>query len=173
MLATAYLYRFDNLIEQVVEAESRLLQYQNVGAVNARGVELEAEHQWENGARLRASLDLQRTRDAQGTQLTNSPRSQVKVNFSSPLPWRSLRLGAEGQWMSSRKTDAGAVASHGVVNLTLSRPRPADGWEVSASVFNLFDRRYSDPAALDIAVPSRDRIEQDGRTFRIKAVYHF
>lgn len=40
-------------------------------------------------------------------------------------------------------------------------------------MFNLFDRKYSDPAAFDPALPTRDRLEQDGRTFRIKAIYHF
>jgi iron complex outermembrane receptor protein len=172
LLATVYVYRIENLIEQV-EAEDELLQFQNVGAVTARGLELEAEHQWNNGARLRASLELQRTRDVQGAQLTNSPRAMAKMNFSTPLPWGSLRLGAEGQWLSSRKTDVGTVPAYGVANLTLLRPLAKDGWEVSASVFNLFDRRYADPVAPDVAVQSRDRMEQDGRTFRIKVVHRF
>jgi iron complex outermembrane receptor protein len=86
----------------------------------------------------------------------------------------NLRLGAEGQWLSSRKTDAGtSVPSYGVVNLTLLRPIAKDGWQLSASVFNLFDKKFSDPAAPDLGVPTRDRFEQDGRTFRVKAVYHF
>lgn len=173
LLATAYVYRIDNLINQVVEAESGLLQYQNTPAVTAHGLELEAEHQWDSGTRLRASLDLQRTRDPQGAQLTNSPRAVVKTNLSAPLPWWSLRLGAEGQWLASRKSDAGTVPSYGIANLTLLRPLAKDGWELSASVFNLFDRKFSDPAAFDPALPTRDRLEQDGRTFRIKAIYHF
>lgn len=173
LLATAYVYRIEELIDQVVEADSGLLQYQNVGAVTASGLELEAEHQWSNGARLRASLDLQRTRDEEDAQLTNSPRAQFKLNASAPLPWWSLRAGAEGQWMSSRNTDAGTVPGFGVVNLTLSRPSNGSGWEWSASLVNLFDREYFDPAAFDPDVPTRDRFEQDGRTFRLKAVYHF
>ena len=173
LLATAYVYRIDKLINQTVETVSGLLQYQNTEAVTARGLELEGEHQWDNGTRLRASLDLQRTRDMQGEQLTNSPRTVVKANLSAPLPWWSLRLGAESQWLASRKSEAGTVPGYGVANLTLLRPMEKGGWELSASLFNLFDRRYADPAAFDPAVPARDRLEQDGRTVRVKAVYHF
>lgn len=173
LLATAYIYRVDNLINQVVDVDSGLLQYQNTAAVTARGLELEAEHQWSGGARLRASLDLQRTRDPQGAQLTNSPRAVVKSNLSVPLPWWSLRLGAEGQWLATRNSDSATVPSYGIANLTLLRPLTGDGWELSASVVNLFDRKYADPVAFDPAVPTRDRLVQDGRTFRVKAVYRF
>jgi hypothetical protein len=40
-------------------------------------------------------------------------------------------------------------------------------------VFNLLDRKFADPAAPDLGVPMRDRFVQDGRTFRVKAVYRF
>ena len=62
---------------------------------------------------------------------------------------------------------------YGVVNLTLLRPMARDGWQLSASVFNLLDRKFADPAAPDLGVPMRDRFAQDGRTFRVKAVYRF
>jgi iron complex outermembrane receptor protein len=151
-----------------------VLQYVNVGQVTAKGLELEAEHQWDNSARLRLSLDLLRTQNAQGEQLSNSPQAIGKLLGSLPLPWMKLRLGAEGQWLSSRKTDVGtSVPGYGIVNLTLLRPMARDGWQLSASVYNLFDHKYADPAAPDLGVPIRDRFQQDGRTFRVKAVYHF
>jgi iron complex outermembrane receptor protein len=43
--------------------------------------------------------------------------------------------------------------------------------EVSASIYNLFDRRYYDPAGSD-QTPI-DRIEQNGRNFRLKLNYRF
>jgi iron complex outermembrane receptor protein len=173
LLATGYRYRMEGLLDPVVEVEDGPLRYQNVGDVTAEGLELEAEHQWSGGARLRASLDLQRTEDKQNERLTNSPRAQFKLNASAPLPWWSLLLGAEGQWMSSRKTDLGSVPGFGLVNLTLSQPSRGPGWEWSATVRNLFDRAYFDPAAFDVYVPDRDRFEQLGRTFRLKGVLRF
>jgi outer membrane receptor protein involved in Fe transport len=149
-------------------------QYQNVSAVRARGIEFEIEHQWQNGARLRASLDLQRTSATGGERLSNSPQAIGRMNLSAPLPWWALRVGVEGQALSSRRTDLGTtVPGYGVVNLTLWRPQSGRNWEVSASVFNLFDRKFSDPAAPDVTLPERDRFERDGRTYRLKAVLHF
>lgn len=174
LAATAYNYTMENLIEQVTEADSGLLQYQNAGNVKAQGLEFEAEHQWDNSARMRLSLDLLKTQNAQGEQLSNSPHAVGKFLGSLPLPWMGLRLGVEGQWLSSRKTDADTtVPGYGVVNLTLLRPMARDGWQLSASVFNLLDRKFADPAAPDLGVPMRDRFAQDGRTFRVKAVYRF
>ncbi len=173
VLATAYSYRIAGLVDQVVDEESGLLQYRNAELVTARGLELEAEHQWGRGARLRASLDLHHPPVADGHEFTNSPRSVAKLNLAAPLPWWSLRLGLEGQWLGRRDTDLGAVSGYAVANVTVSRPAGRRGWELALSVFNVLDRAYADPSAFDPAVPTRDRITQDGRTFRVKAVRRF
>lgn len=173
LLGTAYVYRLANLIDQTTDARSGLLQYINAGRTSARGVELELEKLWANGARLRTSLELQHAHDATGSDLTNSPNIIGKLNLSVPLPWQSLRLGTEAQWLAARKTHAGMVPDYGLANLTLLRPMAGDRWEWSASVFNLFDNRHLDATAYDPTVPQRDRLAQDGRSYRLKAVYRF
>ena len=173
LLATAYMYRLDKLIDQISESRTGPLQYVNSGKTRAHGIELEAERLWRSGVRLRTSLDLQHAHDNRGNDLSNSPRTSAKMNLSVPLPWMSLRLGTEGQWLAGRRTDSGRVPSYGIANLTLLRPMAGDGWEWSASLYNVFDNRFYDPAAYDPGVPSRDRFAQDGRTFRVRAVYHF
>jgi outer membrane receptor protein involved in Fe transport len=65
------------------------------------------------------------------------------------------------------------VPDHGLANLTLLRPMAGNHWEWSASVYNLFDNRYFDATAYDPTVPQRDRLAQDGRSYRLKAVYRF
>ena len=42
--------------------------------------------------------------------------------------------------------------------------------DVSAGVYNLLDRSYSDPST---PFHLQDQIEQDGRTFRAKLTYRF
>jgi iron complex outermembrane receptor protein len=61
---------------------------------------------------------------------------------------------------------------HSVVrtDLTLSSERLIPGAEVSAGIYNLFDRRYDDPVS-DAHV--QDAIEQDRRTFRVKLTVRF
>jgi iron complex outermembrane receptor protein len=63
--------------------------------------------------------------------------------------------------------DAGGF---GVVNLTLFSQKLIKNLEFSASVYNLLDRRYSDPAS---SFHAMDLIQQDGRSFRLKLTYRF
>ena len=53
------------------------------------------------------------------------------------------------------------------MNLTLLRPLRSDGWEASASVYNLCDRRYADPLATDSGALTNGVIPQTGRSFRV------
>jgi iron complex outermembrane receptor protein len=73
--------------------------------------------------------------------------------------------------MSSRRTVRGnEVGAHLVCNFTLFSRELAKGLELAASVYNLFDQRYSDPVSLDF---TQDAIQQDGRSFRVKLAYRF
>lgn len=173
LLGTAFAYRLDKLIDQRTDPATGLLQYANIGRARTHGIELEVERMWQNGTRLRASLDLQHAHGADDEDLTNAPRAIGRVNLSAPLPWYGLRAGTEAQWMSSRLSYAGEVPAYGVVNVTLLRPLNTDRWEWSLSVFNLLDNRYYDASAFDPAVPTRDRFAQDGRSYRLKALFRF
>lgn len=172
--ATAYSYTIGHLIKQVTDPGSGLLEYRNVGSIQAQGLELEAERQWRDTARLCLSLDWQQTRDSQHQQLTNSPHVVLRALASRPLPWFGLRLGSEGQWLSNRKTFAGThIGANGVINLTLLQSPPKNCRELSASVWNVPDRSCTDPAAEDVSAPTRDGFVTSSRTLRIKDVRAF
>ena len=73
--------------------------------------------------------------------------------------------------MSDRLTASGStVGPMWLVNATLFSQKIAKGLEVSASIYNLFDRRYSDPVSPDF---TQDSVQQDGRQFRLKLTYRF
>ena len=74
---------------------------------------------------------------------------------------------SSGQPITVQGEDA---ASYGIVNLTLFTQHLVKNLEFSASVYNLLDRRYGDPAS---RFHVQDIIEQDGRTFRLKLTYRF
>ena len=175
--AAGYSYKVDGLISQVPVADPAsggvLLQYQNLGNVNARGVEFEAEHSSRSGARLRASFTAQVARDDAGARLSNSPKHLAKLNYSTPLFGDRLRAGVELQYTGRRITTFGETGGFLMTNLTLLGARLKPGLELSASVYNLFDRKYADPVAFDVGVPQRDTIRQDGRSFRFKLTYRF
>jgi iron complex outermembrane receptor protein len=54
--------------------------------------------------------------------------------------------------------------------VTVSSRRLGNGIELAASVFNLFDNKYSDPGSEE---HRQDSIVQIGRTVRVKLTYKF
>jgi outer membrane receptor for ferrienterochelin and colicins len=146
--------------------------YVNLDQAQSRGVEIELDGRFPSGLMARLGYALQRTEDTQtGEELSNSPRHLVRLNFIVPLYKDKVFSGAELQYMSGVKTLAGnETDDFTVVNLTLFSQKLVKGLELSASLYNLFDTRYSYAAGSGFA---QDVIEQDGRTIRIKLTYRF
>lgn len=167
--SSIYEYRIKNLIDSGTDPVTGFDQFQNLNTATARGAEIEAEYAFRSGAHLRGSLSYSRARDGNGGRLENSPAFLAKFNASIPASeiWRA---GFEGQFTSSRDTAFGTIPAYSVANLTFSSTRPQHGWEFFASLYNIFDKSYFNAAFLD---PPRDRVEMDGRTYRLKAIFHF
>jgi outer membrane receptor protein involved in Fe transport len=179
LTASAFQYRINDLIDEVSDPSNQLLQYRNVGRVQSRGAQLEAEQAWDNGARLRASYSYQladdlNERDAgQDATLIDSPRHLAKLNATGPIGIASLRAGLELQFMSRRRSTNGEVASHTVTNLTVLDPTVTESLTASFSVYNLFDTKYADPASAALANLGLDSIPQPRRSFLLKLTYSF
>jgi iron complex outermembrane receptor protein len=147
------------------------------------GTELALEGKWTNGIQGRLSYTLQHTEN-RGTHqgLVDSPTHMVKFNLSVPVWQNKIFAGLEVQYTSSRHTlftavsPPGATLSGGdapgytVVNFTLFSQNLLPNLEASASVYNLLDTTYYDPAS---RLHLQNRIEQDGRSFRLKLTYRF
>jgi outer membrane receptor protein involved in Fe transport len=70
----------------------------------------------------------------------------------------------QAQYLSSRGTLTGSrVSPAGTVNLTMVQPL-GQSWELTGTVRNIFDARYSDPVSTQ---HRQDAIAQNGRTARI------
>jgi iron complex outermembrane receptor protein len=116
-----------------------------------------------------------------GWDVPDSPNHLLKLNLSVPLVRDKVFAGVEYQYTSDRLSlyspsgqpltlqgqDAGGF---GVVNLTLFSQNLVKNLEFSASVYNVLDRRHSDPAS---SFHTMDLIEQNGRSFRLKLTYRF
>jgi iron complex outermembrane receptor protein len=155
-------------------------------AAQTKGVELALEAFWPSGIRGRASYSFQDTRDnAPNWDVPDSPNHMLKLNLSVPLVKDKLFAGLEFQYTSNRRSlhnttdlitgqpitvqgeEAGGFA---VVNLTLFSQNIIKNLEFSASVYNLLDTHYGDPAS---SFHAQDLIQQDGRSFRVKLTYRF
>ncbi len=148
---------------------------------DAMGLEFALTGLWTNNIRTRVSYTVQRVEDRSGDRdLPDSPEQLVKVNLSVPLLKDKIFAGIEYQYTSSRHTlfttSTGQTLpgmdadGFGVVNLTLFSQNLVPNLEISASVYNLFDQKYSDPGS---RFHIQDRLERDGRTFRCKLTYRF
>ena len=145
--------------------------YQNEQPVDTRGIELSSDKTWDSGARLRDSVSIQHANYRDDVEVANSPEVLAKLNFSSPLPIRGVRLGYELRYDSSRLTLGGTtLGGYTLSNLFLSTESLARGLEVSLGVGNLFGKHYAQPAS---ANHWQDSLEQDGRSVRSDVHYAF
>ena len=117
-----------------------------------------------------------------GWDLPDSPNHLLKLNLSVPLYQDKVYAGLEYQFTSDRRslnsttnsfgqplTIQGETAgSYGVVNFTLFSQNLVKNLEFSASIYNLLDQKYSDPAT---RFHQQDLLMRDGRSFRIKLTY--
>ena len=144
----------------------------NGGDARLRGTEIEIEGKWDTGTLLRASYTRHLSEDSvTGKELENSPRDAVRAQIAIPVVGEKLSAGIELLYQSDRFTlRRDRTGDTWLVNATLLSREIRPGLEISASVYNLFDDRFRHPGGPEHV---QDRLEQDGRTFRVKFGYRF
>jgi len=169
-------YKIDDLITLTT------LPSTEIGFINqsmkAQGLELEAEQIWNSDRQLKASISWQKAEDSDsGEWIDNSPRRLAKINYTTRVLSNEARLGLEILAISSRLNSFGnSVSGCGISNLTLGSEKVVTNLEITASIYDLFDRQCDDPASdgnYDSLERYLDVIRQDGRTYRLNATYKF
>lgn len=168
----AFLYRVRNLISQEVDPTDGLLVFRNTQGLKGRGVWAEIDARWNSGIRSRLAYVLQEVRDnATGMVPQNSPLHMVKGDVSVPVWKDKVFWSVNGNFMSSRRTYTGEKTDTAfTLDTTLFAQRLLPGLECSASIYNVLNRKFSDPVGAELL---QDRIRQDGRSFRVKITYLF
>lgn len=161
-----------DMVAEGVDSVTGALVYRNLDEISGRGLEFELSGKLRGGWEGRASYALQETEhEASRQALTNSPKHLGKINFIIPMVKEKVFAGVEGQYTSRRKTVYDTcVGGFPVINLTLFSTRVLKPFEVSASIYNLLDKRYADPVS-DALV--ENAIQQDGRSFRLKLTWRW
>ena len=163
----------DSITETVDGETLNLFQYKNIAQVRARGIEIQwqGDFSYKDGPMWRASYSWQRVKDVSaGIYLNDAPQHLGKINVSFPILKNKWRLGLEAQYESSRNGKSQRLGSHTLANLTLFTGKLVKNAELSASVYNLFDRKYANPAGDEFL---QEALEQDGRSWRVKINYRF
>jgi outer membrane cobalamin receptor len=167
---------FRNWIEKLISLQTDpsngLLVYQNSEKANATGVEVELDGRLSGGLQGRASYSYTDvvqpvTRDILG----NSPQHLGKLNVIIPVVRQRLFASMDAQYTSRRETLAeNTVSGFSVFNVTVLGHALEKHLDVSASVYNLFDKKYFDPGRPE---DPEDSIQQNGRNFRVKLTVRF
>ncbi len=134
-----------------------------------RGAEVEMIAKSGSGWEGRASYTFARTHQKQwDTTLMNSPAHLAKLNALIPLKQAGYG-GGELLYTGSQPSFLGPrVGSAFLANATLSTRAFAGGFQLSASCYNVLDRRFGTPTGPEVAAPAT---VQDGRTFRFRLTY--
>lgn len=171
LTASLYLNETTNLIGLNSDINGDVF-YDNLDKVDAIGTDLEAEYISQSGLRLRSSYSYVETEiKSTGDTLSNSPENSFKFNLTSPVFNKTANIGIELQYLSDRNTPQGDVAeAYSTTNVTISSHKLFDQLELSASIYNLFDKEYADPASEEHVQSS---ITQDARNYRVKLTYDF
>lgn len=160
-----------NHIVQQTDPSDGLLIFNNVEGEQTSGVEAELEGKWESGVQMRGSYSYQDARDKKTDEwLINSPHHMAKGSLILPVLRERLFAGTSLRYLSGRRTRTASTGSVTLVDLTLYGRRLAPGLELSASIYNLFGRNWSEPGSSDHL---QDLIAQDGRIYRLKLTHAF
>lgn len=171
---TGYAYRLDDQIAATIDPDDGLIVYDNLGGIDAHGIEIEAEGELVRGISGRASIAWQRPRDAiTHDHPSNAPRQLVKAAVWVPLTARArgLGLGLSLQHVSSRRTiEGGRIDPYTRIDGALHWAPQGTPYRLGLLVDNLLDTDYADPGG---AEHRQAEIPQLGRTFRLQLGVEF
>ncbi len=162
----------DNLISLETNPGDGQSVYSNSDTADATGVEAELDGHLAWGFEGRASYSYTKTEQPITHQiLANSPQHLGKLNLSLPFARQQLFASLDAQYTSSVQTLGGnTVSGFSVFNGTLLGHTLGKHLDLSASVYNIFDKKYFDPGRPEDV---QDAIQQDGRNFRVKITGRF
>lgn len=168
----SYYYQIEDLIGQVVDPDDDLAVFENVDKVRAAGISTELKYQTTAGLLAKASYAFQRAWNTDTDKtLSSSPQHLVKLSLILPVFSDMVFTGVDMQYTSREKTLAGKHSDgFFLTNLTVYSDQIYENFDVSFTVFNLFDAEYDFPGSTEHA---QDVIRQDGRTFELRVGYKF
>jgi outer membrane receptor for ferrienterochelin and colicins len=172
LTASGFYYPIRGLISEGIDSATGNAVFTNTASLDLRGFDVELGRKLPGGVEGTVSYSFQDvTNSSTPMPVTNSPKNLIQASLTAPLIKQKLFASIDVQYVSSRVTLAGEdTAAYVVPNVTIFSRNLLKGWEISASLYNLFNQKYSDPVGNGLA---EDSIVQDGRTFRIKIGHKF
>jgi outer membrane receptor protein involved in Fe transport len=172
LTASGYYYPIRSLISQHVDPANGNSVFTNAGSLDLQGVDFSLRRRLPGSLEASISYAFQEAANASTQEpVTNSPQHLLQASLSVPLIRKKVFASMDLQYVSQRATLGGqTVTAYVLPNITLFSKSVLKRWELSASLYNVFNMKYSDPRGNGQA---EDTLVQDGRHFRVKVGYHF
>jgi len=171
MAASVFYYDVDDLISFGLDHNGDST-FGNLASATSKGGEIELDGNWAKGWRAQLTYTYADARDgATGRRLSDSPEHVAKLNLTAPLWHEKVFANLEVLGLGDRNTIGGnELGGYWVANCTLFSREIVKGLDISAGIYNLFDKKYADPVGSDFAL---DSVPHAGRQFRVKLTYRF
>jgi len=172
MTVSGFYYPIDGLIRESFDRATGNTFFANAGRLDIRGLDFALKRKLPWGLEGGVSYSFQDViKPDKRRPLVNSPKHLGQASLSVPLIKQKLFASMDLQYLSKRATVTGKyTGAYAVPNFTLFSRNILRGWEVSASIYNVFNQKYADPGGNGNA---RLILFQDGRNFRVKIGYRF
>jgi outer membrane receptor for ferrienterochelin and colicins len=170
MTVSGFYYPIRSLISEQVDPTNGNAVFTNAGSLDLRGLDFELKRKLPGGPEGTVSYSFQNESNPGARKpLTNSPKHLFQASLSVPLIKQKVFASMDLQYISQRATLTGKyLPAYVVPNVTLFSRNLRKRWEFSASLYNVFNHKYADPAGNGLA---ENGLFQDGRNFRIKVGY--
>ena len=148
------------------------MMFRNAARAEGKGARFEIEKKWAVGIGGRFSYSYQEvSSNDESVNFGNFPKHLAKLNMFGPLIRDWLSTGLELQYASPRQNlNSTWDGGYALINATLLSEKIFGHLDLSFSIYNILDKKYSDPGSREHV---QSDIGQDGRTFRFKATYRF
>jgi outer membrane receptor for ferrienterochelin and colicins len=169
---SGFYYPIRSVISEQVDPANGNAFFGNGGSLDLRGFDFTLSRSLPRGLEGAVSYSFQdATNKTASAAIPNAPKHLAQATLSVPLIRHRIFASMDVQFVSKRATLTGQYTDAYVVpNFTLFTQNLLKRWELSASLYNALNEKYSDPAGNGLA---ENVIVQDGRTFRIKIGYKF
>jgi len=163
---SAYRLKASRLIDPVIDPADSLFQFQNAGAANAHGFEVEMNMRRKDGVWAYGSYSYQHSTEG-GVWMSNSPDHLIKGGISTN-PWARFHGGLEVSYESGRRTVQDTVTDtatlvHGTMSAAIARHT-----RLILTVRNIFDVKYAHAVGPEFRQAA---ITQDGRTLTLSVSF--
>ncbi|MFT6905440.1 MAG: outer membrane cobalamin receptor [Oleiphilaceae bacterium] len=166
---------FHNNITDLIGAvptTTAALESRNIGILEVDGVEMEFSSRLKGGSIMSLNYTYQNAvNELTDSRATDVPRQKLNASFNyrhSRFVNTYAGLNHRGRLSRADSDARSEIGSHTTLDIALNIKGPLDQWDITASIYNFFDKNYYDPTQAGTMISDYPK---QGRSFNLEASY--